>query len=472
VKSLIRYEPEGIIIDLAAPDLGHPDAFAIIERHYRQGSRADRRFNRFNPAFVCLKHEDGSNPGLFMKNIDGEWWAVHYEASGCQPMRVPTRMSDEHKRQAGHAVRRTSRAAQAGVTDLWFTAETGMAPKWLWRVPTVLNRELGIPGEGQSWDIMPRRRSVTAAGLRIVRTAKCTPEHFGQCPYGRGHCGKHHPKPEPWPGLSVDDVAAMFPAAQIVALRFWGVRSPGSRQRDSVFLVPPESAVLYAEVTDGLIAPSDIKRLGTRSSARTTCQNQQPSVPRPGTAGAGALPPTAICGVCQLPLDPVLAAAGETTHALCDPGGLAARWPAKRAGICVICHGSIEIGQLIRQLPGYARSDVRPSFGHDSCLLKISRTRTGADQSSQLLASLRDSSRSSSTATSTWCRIWHQLRCASLSSEDQLDVVMRVYARSGYRRPGASRPAAQWPSAAARPSPGEPPLPARALEPWARAEVG
>src|SRR4029077_17025081 len=177
---------------------------------------------------------------------------------------------------------------QAGVTDLWFTAETGMAPKWLWRVPTVLNRELGIPGEGQSWDTLPRRRSVTAAGLRIVRTAKCTPEHFGQCPYGRSHCGKHHPKPEPWPGLSVDDVAAMFPAAQIVALRFWGVRSPGNRKRDSVFLVSPESAALYAEVTDGLIASSDMERPGTRSSARATCQNQQPSVPRPRTPDAGA----------------------------------------------------------------------------------------------------------------------------------------------------------------------------------------
>ena len=105
VKSLIRYEPEGIIIDLAAPDLGHPDAFAIIERHYRQGSHADRRFNRFNPAFVYLKHEDGSNPGLFMKNIDGEWWAVHYEASGCKRMHIPTRMSDEHKRQAEYWAR-------------------------------------------------------------------------------------------------------------------------------------------------------------------------------------------------------------------------------------------------------------------------------------------------------------------------------------------------------------------------------
>jgi hypothetical protein len=396
VKSLIRYVPEDVIIDLAAPDLSHPDAFAIIERHYRQGSRADSRFNRHNPAFVCLKHQDGSNPGLFMKNIGGEWWAVHYEASGCKPMRVPTRMSDEHKRQAeywaraaedagyraelerplgtgtrpdvlihgpvqtgievqrspmsaGHAVRRTKRAAQAGVTDLWFTAETGMAPKWLWRVPTVLNRELGIPGEGQSWDTMPQRRSVTAAGLRVVRTARCVPEHFSQCPYGRGHCGKHHPKPEPWRGLSVDDVAGMFPAAQIVVLDFWGVRSPGSRQRDSIFLVSPESAALYAEVTDGLIAPSELGRPGTRSSARTSCQNQQPSIPRPRVPDTGFLPPTAFCGVCRLPLDPVLATAGETTHALCDPDGLAARWPAKQAGTCAMCHWPIEVGQLIRK---------------------------------------------------------------------------------------------------------------------------
>jgi hypothetical protein len=141
----------------------------------------------------------------------------------------------------------------------------------------------------------------------------------------------------------------MFPAAQIVVLDFWGVRSPGSRQRDSIFLVSPESAALYAEVTDGLIAPSELGRPGTRSSARTSCQNQQPSIPRPRVPDTGFLPPTAFCGVCRLPLDPVLATAGETTHALCDPDGLAARWPAKQAGTCAMCHWPIEVGQLIRK---------------------------------------------------------------------------------------------------------------------------
>jgi hypothetical protein len=160
----------------------------------------------------------------------------------------------------------------------------------------------------------------------------------------------------------------MFPAAEIVVLHFWGVRFLGSRRRDAVFLVSPESAAIYAELTEDFIVPPNTGRSGARPSERTTCRNQQPAVPPPRAPESTAVPPKAICGVCQLPLDPVLAAAGEINHAVCDPDGLAPRWPAKRPGTCAICHGLIEIGQLIRQVPGYVRLDARPSFGHDSCL--------------------------------------------------------------------------------------------------------
>jgi hypothetical protein len=164
--------------------------------HYQNLSRRERSlFSRHNPAFICLAHREGSNPGLFLKNINGVWWAWHYEAADCSDrMRLPARMSDEHKRQAEYwcraatdagwradlehplpgtrpdvfiygtvatgievqrtymspsrAVARTNKAATAGVTDLWFT--TGSIVKWAWYVPMVLTRELGIPGEGQS----------------------------------------------------------------------------------------------------------------------------------------------------------------------------------------------------------------------------------------------------------------------------------------------------------------------------------
>jgi hypothetical protein len=58
-----------------------------------------------HPAFTCERHQDGSNPGLFLKKIGGQWRAVHYEASTCEAIRLPAPMSDEHKRQAEYWAR-------------------------------------------------------------------------------------------------------------------------------------------------------------------------------------------------------------------------------------------------------------------------------------------------------------------------------------------------------------------------------
>lgn len=412
MKSLIRHVPDNVLIDLAAPDLGHPDARAIIERHYRDGSDPKSPFSRVNPAFTCVLHEGGTNPGLFIKKIGGQWWAVHYEsAMGCR-IRIPAPMSDEHKRQAEYwaraaedagyqvelecllrtgtradvliygsvktgievqcspmtardAVNRTRKAAQASVADVWFSGATSatLAPRWAWRVPTVLSRELGIRGEGQSWDTTPPRRSVRAAGLRKIRAAKCRLGEFDRCPEGRGHCGKYHPRPEWWGGLSVDDVAAMFPAQRIVPLRFWGVRMLGTRRREAVLLVPPDSAALYTELTgrtgEVLFNPDreDIQARG--ETTRTPCQNQQPDTLRQ---------PTARCTICGLTLNLALAQAGEFTHPTCDPQGLAARWTAASPGTCAVCLEKWDAGQMIRQLPGRAMSGATAAFGHDECV--------------------------------------------------------------------------------------------------------
>jgi hypothetical protein len=46
--------------------------------------RAWLRFNRANPAFVCLKHEDESNPGLYIKTIKGQTGSLMCSANdGC-----------------------------------------------------------------------------------------------------------------------------------------------------------------------------------------------------------------------------------------------------------------------------------------------------------------------------------------------------------------------------------------------------
>ena len=101
MKAKIRYVPENIVLDLADPGLGHPRGWEIVE-HYQSLSRRERaQFSRDNPAFICLPHKQGSNPGLYLKNINGVRWAWHYEAGDCsERIRLPATISDEHKRQA------------------------------------------------------------------------------------------------------------------------------------------------------------------------------------------------------------------------------------------------------------------------------------------------------------------------------------------------------------------------------------
>jgi hypothetical protein len=332
VREKIRYELEHIVLDLSEPDLGHPDALEILQRHYRQSDRRAMGFTKAKPAFTCLVHEDGTNPGMFLKKLDGEWWAVHYEAGSCPSKRLPAPMSEEHKRQtdywiraaedagwrverehplfthtrpdalihgpvmtgvevqrssmsASAAVSRTAKAASAGVTDLWFSGRDG-PPRWAWRVPTVLPGELGIdrPASEDVWARLPPRRAVAAAGLRVLRIVKCAVGNIDRCPYGRTWCGKHHPRPIPWGGLAVDDVAARFPAGEIVPLRFWGVSMLGSRRRDAVFLVSPADLALYEEMTgwSGGVSfvPDDEDRPPRTPSGAAACRNAQPG-PQP-----------------------------------------------------------------------------------------------------------------------------------------------------------------------------------------------
>lgn len=327
MRSKIRYVPADIELDLGDPGLGHPDGLEIIKRHYQQSRRPESQYNRDNPAFKCPAHEDGSNPGLYIKRIRDEWWAVHYESGVCRSYRVPAPMSDEHKYQTEYWVRaaqdagwqaeyehalptgtrpdaliygpvltgvevqrsamtaqgaaaRSRRASLAGVTDVWFTARD--SPPWAWRVPTVLTRELGIAGEGQSWDRLPARRSVTAAGLRVISAVRCDMTNFSRCPYGqgpRGHCGKRHPRPRVWREIKVDDVAALFPAGEIVPMLFRGVRMLGSSRREAVFLVSPADMALYQELTGYSArlphAPAAVLDNTRGEAGRIECRNNQ-----------------------------------------------------------------------------------------------------------------------------------------------------------------------------------------------------
>jgi hypothetical protein len=108
--------------------------------------------------------------------------------------------------------------------------------------------------------------------------------NFGRCPYGRNWCGRYHPRPAPWDGLAVDDVAARLPAGELRPLRFWGITMlAGSRHRDAVFLVSPADFDLYEELTGWLgsvsFEPGDEDRPPRQPSGAVDCRNDQPARP-------------------------------------------------------------------------------------------------------------------------------------------------------------------------------------------------
>jgi hypothetical protein len=309
MRSEIVHVPSGIVLDLAKPDLGHPDGQAIIEAHYH-GCHRDK------PPFECMTHRGGTNPGMYMKKIHGEWWAVHFEAGPCQSRRIPAPMSDEHKRQAEYwvraaedagwqaetehslptgtrpdvlihgpvvtgievqrsamtrvsAVQRTKKAAQAGVCDVWFT-DRDAYPRWAFRVPTVGQQP-------QSWQYLPPRRAVLGNGMRSFNVVRCEIGNLPVCPNGRNWCGKRHLKAEPRVVI-LDDVASRFPAGDIVALRIAAM----SGVRSGVYLFPARSAALYKEFTGKspqlAFDPYAEDRPRQQPSGRVECQSIQPTI--------------------------------------------------------------------------------------------------------------------------------------------------------------------------------------------------
>jgi hypothetical protein len=319
MRSQILHVSSGIVLDLAKPDLGHPDGQAIIEGHYHD-------CHRNMPAFECMAHLEGTNPGMYMKKIQGQWWAVHFEAGPCQSRRIPAPMSDEHKRQAEYwvraaqdagwraemehslptgtrpdvlihgrvvtgievqrsamtqaaAIQRTRKAAQAGVCDVWFTDRESY-PRWAFRVPTVGQQP-------QAWQYLPPRRAVLANGVRAFSAVRCEIGNLPVCPDGRNWCGRYHPKAEPRV-LILDDVASRFPAGEIVALRIGNM----SGVRGGVYLFPAESVTLYKELTGKsaqlAFDPRAEDRQRGQPSGRVECQSMQPTIRSNFSVSCGA----------------------------------------------------------------------------------------------------------------------------------------------------------------------------------------
>jgi hypothetical protein len=279
VKSLVRYLPEGIVLDLSEPDYGHERGLEIVAEQLGKSHRA-------TPVFVCVKHE---SPMFLQRRPirrgrpETRIWACHFDGTDCTP--VTGGMSDEHRRQtdyvvraaetaglrtatevrlaegsirpdavlygsssvavevqrsgltSGTAVARTRKAIAAGMsTSLWFSDRQG-APAWFFRVPSVgMNPQM-------EWSSLPPARSATVTtGLRVITAARCRVPDFSRCPKSwRAPCGAWHAKHEPWLGMTVDDVAAMAPEGGVVPVRFVG-------NGDPILLVSPESRRAYEDV--------------------------------------------------------------------------------------------------------------------------------------------------------------------------------------------------------------------------------
>jgi len=319
MREQIRYIPEDIILNLSVPDLGHPDGRRILEAHYNN-------CHKDNPVFECVDHQTGTNPGMFLKKIDGFWWAVHFDRSDCRSKRVHAPMSDEHKRQAEYWVRaaedaglraetehtlpsrtrpdvliygpittgvevqrsdlsraaaidRTKRAALSDVSDIWST-DREKEPYWLHHVPTVSQRP-------DSWQYLPPKRSVLANGVRQIEPVRCRPGDLPRCPSGYQFCGKYHAKSIP-AVVRLDDIAWRFPTGDIVALKLPAITGT----KVGVYLCSAKSADLYTELTGqpaaSFFRPGTEPHRVQNIPGRVECRNIQP-IFRPIS-----------CGVCDL----------------------------------------------------------------------------------------------------------------------------------------------------------------------------
>lgn len=324
MRSQILYVPEGIELQLSEPGFGHVNALEILERHHRQGSDYNPEYHRRNPAFICLRHVGGTNPGLYLKKVAGEWWAAHYESGICQDHRIPSPMTDEHKRQTEYwaraaeeagwnvdleytlntgtrpdalitggsvqvgvevqwsqistirAVNRTRKALAAGVLDVWFAGSDihwvagKPTPPWAHRVPTAGSTP-------RPWSRLPPPRAAAATGLREIVARRCAVGNFKVCPVtGRGRfCGKHHPADMPWLDVTVDDVAAMMPAGEIAPIRY-----RRDTRHDDVLLVSAESVALYEELIghEAILEfhPKTEDKPPATPTGSVECGNQQP----------------------------------------------------------------------------------------------------------------------------------------------------------------------------------------------------
>jgi hypothetical protein len=271
MSTWVRYAPENRELDLSRLAPTDYELISGLHGEIRQG----------DATLLCLQaSSDQASAEMYIRRKCGMYWAVHFPGYGHGPHAI-TMESDEHRRQKDYwcraaqdvgfdattefrtgkgtvldvAIRgnrhtgveiqhsynkasviktRTTKSFKAGWLPVWFL-DSDRRPDWFYEVPTVASNPL-------PWTSLPPRRAATAIGLSQFVAEHCRPGRFDKCPGGhRRPCSQWHPKREPWPGLTVDDIAARVPAGEIVPLR---------DTAGAVHLTSPRSAGLYRELTD------------------------------------------------------------------------------------------------------------------------------------------------------------------------------------------------------------------------------
>jgi hypothetical protein len=158
---------------------------------------------------------------------------------------------------------RHAKGLAAGVTSVW--SADHRAPDWAFRVPHVETNKLedGVRPRG-SWTV--------TTGPRTLEMATCSPGNFQRCPERgrRNFCGRWHPTWLPKHDITVDDIAQMVPAGQLVVL-------DTSAKQGTILVTPRDREVWLNEL--GLLIPQQ----RTETNPDNHCA-YQPNLKAPATS--------------------------------------------------------------------------------------------------------------------------------------------------------------------------------------------
>lgn len=313
MRDLVLHGPTGLVLDFADDNFGGQAQATII---------ADwRRRRRVNPGeFLCVAHLNHEKPWLYLQQRGNQLVAAHWPDSGLSGAHeIRHGISDEHKRQVEYIARagaaagfdvkaevrlptnvrsdaviygstptgvevqrsalsaaaakaRTTKARQAGVLPIWFS-DAHRDPSWLFSVPGVRMNE-------QPWNTVPRAGSVTVvSGVRVIVPRRCRDIRNNSCPDRRRGCNKWHATHAPRLGTTVDDLAALVPAGEIVPILY---KTLGGRKAHVLLVDRKDKARYEAMIGAAADLPLRRKERAMRGGDRIGC-----------SADAGA--PTAVC---------------------------------------------------------------------------------------------------------------------------------------------------------------------------------